>query len=191
MVVFSLGLSFGSALFFSMRTDYTLRVLHARCLRSMCRVTRKHVWEHHITTGELCARLGLDFIDYYIDRRRLGWLGHVSRMDFDRLPRRMLSSWVPHGRPIGCPNMTFGRSIRTALDKFHIDRSRWPELAADRSAWRQTLENRRPPDAFFAMPAKPKARPPSPRIARTKPVRSCLARTNAAMDISLQALAGS
>ena len=155
----------------------------------MCRVTRKHVWEHHITTGELCARLGLDFIDYYIDRRRLGWLGHVSRMDFDRLPRRMLSSWVPHGRPIGCPNMTFGRSIRTALDKFHIDRSRWPELAADRSAWRQTLENRRPPDAFFAMPAR--ARPPSPRIARTKPVRSCLARTNAAMDISLQALAGS
>ena len=110
----------------------------------MCRVTRKHVWEHHITTGELCARLGLDFIDYYIDRRRLGWLlgwlGHVSRMDLDRLPRRMLSSWVPHGRPIGCPNMTFGRSIRTALDKFHIDRSRWPELAADRSAWRQTLE---------------------------------------------------
>ena len=133
----------------------------------MCRVTRKHVWEHHITTGELCARLGLDFIDYYIDRRRLGWLGHVSRMDFDRLPRRMLSSWVPHGRPIGCPNMTFGRSIRTALDKFHIDRSRWPELAADRSAASsnalQTLHglqrrfrvcgfasgpNRRPPDAF-------------------------------------------
>ena len=44
------------------------------------------------------------------------------------------------------------------------------------------------PDAFLAMPAK--ARPPSPRIARPKPVRSCLARTNAAMDISLQALAG-
>ena len=170
------------------RLLHRLRVFHAQCVRAMCRVTRKHVWEHHITTGELCARLGLDFIDYYIDRRRLGWLGHVSRMDFDRLPRRMLSSWVPHGRPIGCPNMTFGRSIRTALDKFHIDRSRWPELAADRSAWRQTLENRRPPDAFFAMPAK--ARPPSPRIARTKPVRSCLARTNAAMDISLQALAG-
>ena len=56
--------------------------------------------------------------------------------------------------------MTFGRSIRTALDKFHIDRSRWPELAADRSAWRQTLENRRPPDAFFAMPARRLGRPP-------------------------------
>ena len=170
------------------RLLHRLHVFHAQCVRAMCRVTRKHVWEHNITTGELCARLGLDFIDYYIDRRRLGWLGHVSRMDFERLPRRMLSSWVPHGRPIGCPNMTFGRSIRTALDKFHIDRSRWPELAADRSAWRQTLEDRRPPDAFFAMPAR--TRPPSPRIARTKPVRSCLARTNAAMDISLQALAG-
>ena len=106
-------------------------------------------------------------------------------MDFDRLPRRMLSSWVPHGRPIGCPNMTFGRSIRIALGKFHIDRSRWPELAADRSAWRQTLENRRPPDAFFAMPAT--ARPPSPRIARTKPVRACVRGENQCSDGHLAA----
>ena len=27
-----------------------LRVFHAQCLRAMCRVTRKHTWEHHITS---------------------------------------------------------------------------------------------------------------------------------------------
>ena len=43
------------------RLLHRLRVFHAQCVRAMCRVTRKHVWEHHITTGELCARLGLDF----------------------------------------------------------------------------------------------------------------------------------
>ena len=42
------------------RLLHRLRVFHAQCVRAMCRVTRKHVWEHHITTGELCARLGLD-----------------------------------------------------------------------------------------------------------------------------------
>ena len=26
---------------------------------------------------------------------------HVARMDFHRLPRRMLSAWTPHKRPIG------------------------------------------------------------------------------------------
>ena len=158
-------------------------------MRAMYGITRKHMWEQHITTGELCNRLGLDLIDYYIDRRRLGWLGHVSRMDFDRLPRRMLSSWIPHGRPIGCPNMTYGRSIRMALDKFHIDRSRWPELAADRCAWRQTLKDKRPPDDFFNTSARDKEL--SPRIARTKPVRACLAKTNAAMENSLRVLAWS
>ena len=57
-----------------------LRVFHAQCLRGMCRVTRKHTWEHHISTQELGQRLGLSLnsIDYYVARRQLCWLGHVS-----------------------------------------------------------------------------------------------------------------
>ena len=35
--------------------------------------------------------------------------------------------------------MTYGRSIGKALDKFSIDRETWPQLAADRGAWRETL----------------------------------------------------
>jgi hypothetical protein len=57
----------------------------------------------------------------------------IKTMDYDRrLPRRMLSAWVPHPRPLGAPNITHGRSIRKALDKFHIDHTIWTELAADR-----------------------------------------------------------
>ena len=37
--------------------------------------------------------------------------GHVSRMDWERLPRRMLSAWVPHARPRGAPRLTYGRSV--------------------------------------------------------------------------------
>ena len=86
--------------------------MHALHVRGMCRVTRKHMWDHHISTCELSQRLGLDSIDMYIARRQLRWLGHVTRMDYDRLPRRMLSAWVPHRRPIGAPRMTYGYALR-------------------------------------------------------------------------------
>ena len=32
--------------------------------------------------------------------------------------------------------MMYGRSVRKALDTFDLDHSKWPELAADRLAWR-------------------------------------------------------
>ena len=126
-----------------------LRRMHALHVRGMCRVTRKHMymcmWHHHISTCELSQRLGLDSIDMYIARRQLRWLGHVARMDYDRLPRRMLSAWVPHRRPIGEPRMTYRRSIFKALAKFGIDSARWHLLAADRAAWRETLRSGRSP----------------------------------------------
>ena len=68
-----------------------LRVFHAQCLRAMSRVTRRHTWEHRISSMQLMQELGLDAIDFYVARRQLRWLGHVSRMDWERLPRRMLS----------------------------------------------------------------------------------------------------
>jgi len=77
--------------------------------------------------------------------------------------------------------MTYGRSIFKAMDKFQIDTTRWHELAADRSAWRETLRTGIAPPAF-----RPQARPPSPRISRSKPVRSCAQATIAAIDATLQ-----
>ena len=69
-------------------------------------------------------RLGLDTINYYVARRQLRWLGHVSRMNFERLPRRMLSSWVPHKRPAGVPRFTLGRTMAKAMDVFRLDHVR-------------------------------------------------------------------
>ena len=145
-----------------------LRVAQAQHFRAMSRVTRVHAWQHHISTQALGQQLGLDSIDTYIARRQLRWLGHVSRMDFEsRLPRRMLSSWVPHRRPIGAPTMTYGRSIAKALAKFQIDPARWHELAADRAAWRDTLKAGVAPPAF---------RPPPPPQAHRDMVAAAAAR---------------
>ena len=143
-----------------------LRCMHAHHLRAMCRVSRSQAWEHHISTQELGQRLGLDSIEFYIARRQLRWLGHVSRMPYEtRLPRRLLSAWVPHRRPIGSPSMTYGRSIFKALEMFRIDKTRWPELAANRSAWRETLRTGVAPPAFWPQLHR---RRPSPCRAQSK-----------------------
>lgn len=52
-----------------------LRTFHARCVRPMCRVTRKHTREYRISTSALLNRVGLCSIDAYITRRQLRWAG--------------------------------------------------------------------------------------------------------------------
>jgi hypothetical protein len=165
-----------------------LRVFHAQCLRAMCRVTRKHTWEHHITSVELMQRLGLDSIDFYVARRQMRWLGHVRRMPMERLPRRMLSAWVPHARPVGAPRLTFGRSVAKAMDVFDLDSARWPELAADRLAWQTMLRDGAPPPTFRKPPPPAVPMPISHFLVR--PRRRAAEKTNAAIDASVRELAG-
>ena len=105
----------------------------------MCRVTLVHTREQHISTHELTQEMGLESIDVYLARRQLRWLGHVARMPFERLPRKMLSSWVAAPRVAGGQLMTYGRSVSTALDHFGINRATWSTLAQDRAAWRGAI----------------------------------------------------
>lgn len=145
-------------------------------------VTLKHTFEHRLSTQELGTRLNLSAMDTYVNRRLLRWLGHVARMDFnERLPRKMLSAWVAAPRPNGAPELTYGRAIGKALDRFNIGREWWPQLAADRAAWRETLRELRPPPNFIPTPPTP---PPEP-LARMRPRRAAAAATLRAIDATL------
>ena len=90
--------------------------------------------------------------------RVLRWAGHVVRMDYDRLPRKLLFSWVRHRRPRGRPSLTFGhrldRVVKAALGYAHPNTRRdvngregmatrgrrqgmgWVNFAKDRQRWR-------------------------------------------------------
>ena len=116
-----------------------LRVFHARCVRNMCRVTRLHTRLHRISTSDLLKRLNLCRIDQFITRRQLRWLGHVARMDEERLPRKLLTSWVRNKRPRGAPQFTYGRGVMKALKKVDIEKSEWYNAAQDRNAWRTLI----------------------------------------------------
>ena len=117
-----------------------LRVFHSRCIRAMCRVNRTHTWKHHISNEDLRTRTGLKEIDTYITKRQLRWAGHVARMDMDRLPRKMISSWARNKRPQGCPKFTYGRGLVKALKKANIDITTWSDQAKDWILWRNLVK---------------------------------------------------
>ena len=68
------------------------------------------------------------------------------------------------------------------VEMFNIDVRTWPELAADRAAWRETLRAGRPPPGF----APP---PPPPPAALTRPRRAAAEQTKARIDEHLLLLA--
>ena len=108
----------------SLREDLfkRLRSFHNRCARSMCRVNLHHTFRHHITSASLFRRLGILDIDSYFHNRILRWAGHVARMPMSWAPRQLLTGWVSHSRPIGCPQMTWGRTLENALESKGISK---------------------------------------------------------------------
>ena len=67
-----------------------------------------------------------------------GHCGHVARMPVTRAPRQLLTGWVAHSRPNGCPEMTWGRTLKKALKCKGLPAKfkEWRAIAEDRSEWR-------------------------------------------------------
>ena len=117
---------------------HRLRSFHHRCARTMCRINIAHTIRHHISSESLFGRLAIESLDTYYHRRLLRWAGHIARMPLNRAPRMLLTGWVANSRPTGCPQMTWGRTLKKALQRNSLptDFSKWRELAADRGQWR-------------------------------------------------------
>ena len=75
-------------------------------------------------------------------------------------------------------------TIAKAMDVFDLDPVRWPELAADRVAWRVMLSSGEAPEGFRQAPPPPVPMPISHFLVR--PRRAGAVRTNAAIDASLR-----
>ena len=118
-----------------------LRMFHRRCVRSMCNVNRSHTFNLRITTNELLQQLSLSPIDVYISQCQMRWAGHVMRMPWNRLPNKMISSWVRAKRPRGCPSLTYGRSLKKSLLKAGVEMENWTVLCQDRAGWRNIINS--------------------------------------------------
>jgi len=89
------------------------------------------------SSATLFQRLKVMDLDSYYNNRILRWAGHVARMPMTRAPRQSLTSWVEYSRPNGCPEMTWGRTLKKALQckGLPVSFKEWRATAADRSEW--------------------------------------------------------
>ena len=68
-----------------------LNSFHNHCIRTILGVTRYQQWNERLTSQSLSHRFGLQHsISDIILEQQLRWLGHVGRMDEERLPNRLL-----------------------------------------------------------------------------------------------------
>ena len=77
-----------------------LESFHHRCARAVLGISNKQQWEQHISAEEVRDRWGdKESISTKLRKRRLEWLGHLSRMSEDCMPKKILFSWLARPRP--------------------------------------------------------------------------------------------
>ena len=96
-----------------------LRIVHHQCVNLMCRVALTQCYNFRISKQELLKRLNLRTIDDYVTKMQLRWAGHITCMDFDRLLRKLLSSWVCTKLPVGAPENTYGHGLFKSLRSWY------------------------------------------------------------------------
>ena len=97
-------------------------------------------WKDKITNIEVLKRAGLPSMEDMLIQMNLRWLGHVERMDHQRLPRQRLYSQLCEGkRNLGRPRLGFKDTVKRNLEKLDIDRSSWQQMGKDRVAWRNLI----------------------------------------------------
>ena len=77
-----------------------LNSFHNYCVRTILGVTRYQQWKERITTRSLSSAFGMQQnISDLVMKQQLRWLGHVGRMDGERLPKRVLFGELRKKRP--------------------------------------------------------------------------------------------
>ena len=99
------------------------------CLRKICKI----FWPNKISNRNLLKKTNCKNISMEIKEKPLRWLGHVFRMDHQRLPKVALR-WTPPGRrKPGRPKTTWRRTIEAELKQGGFTWGEAQKIAKDRT----------------------------------------------------------
>lgn len=115
-----------------------LNVLEMKCLRGMLGVTRRD----RIRNEEIRRRVGVNMtLPQRVDRKVLGWFGHVERMGDDRLVKKVLRAdvWGVRGR--GRARFGWMDGVKQALASRDVRLDEARVMALDRVRWRGVVDS--------------------------------------------------
>ena len=114
-----------------------LNAFHMRCLRRILGIT----WMDRVTNSEVLRRARSRTMYAILSERRLRWLGHVHRMDQDRIPKDLLYGQLECGtRKKGRPHLRYKDVCKRDLRAAHIDSESWESIAPNRTLWKSTVK---------------------------------------------------
>ena len=111
-----------------------LNVFHMNCLRRICRLSRRN----KVRNKSILDMCRTDDIAMMLHMNRLRWLGHVARMHENRVPKRLLFSYVSGRRSRGRPRKRWTDVVKNDL-KQKGRSNNWFRSCQDRARWRSML----------------------------------------------------
>ena len=114
----------------------SLDAAHHRWQRSILGI----LWKDRITNVAVRTRTGQQTMDNILRERRLRWLGHVFRMDHQRIPQQALYWQVPgYKRGPGRPRANRRGIVSKDLRKMGFTWEEAEVAALDRHGWRRSV----------------------------------------------------
>jgi hypothetical protein len=89
------------------------------------------------TNRELEEMNGGENIVKWIRGQRISWLGHLERMEEDRMPKRIFTQELDGTRRRGRPRKRWTKEVERDLQVLGV--RRWRQLVTDRKKWRDII----------------------------------------------------
>src|SRR5688572_9559886 len=115
-----------------------LLAIEMNWLRRIKRRSKRDRIKNEVTRKELGQE---ETVIDRIRKKRLTWLGHVMRMDNNRLPSMALYGYVEGTRSRGRQQKTWMDNIREDLQRMEMDMEEVKESIWNRESWRRRVED--------------------------------------------------
>ncbi len=112
-----------------------LEVFQMRCMRAICRLSIMD----RVPNDEILEKCNTSPVSQIVRYRRLRWLGHVARMENDRMPKMFLFSTLEGAGRRGRPVKSWNDYVRQDLASLGLSLTWWRK-AQDREGWKAVIE---------------------------------------------------
>ena len=110
-----------------------LNHFHLSCLRKLLKIR----WQDKLPDTEVLKKAKMQSVHTLLKLAQLRWTGHVTRMPYERLPKKVLYGELQEGKcSQGGQNKRYKDTLKASLKDFDIPTESCEQAAQDRTKWR-------------------------------------------------------